>query len=217
LDAFLNGEIRNRCLFIHHENWNCPPEHPNLIDSPQLIGVYGVTIYKGLDVFLWEAKRQGICEQCSLLILRRTGNIEQLDCSYRYPLRGVELHQRSGGFTRQEMEEYHTRMKWILLPYSKDMYKVSMSGIFMDAIRLRIPIIALNIPIVSYYNSKGEIGIVADTMEELVERVAKEIVAPDTDGTRQRAYNGYCDNLKRLQELSWNESLKTIREEIGYE
>jgi hypothetical protein len=87
----------------------------------------------------------------------------------------------------------------------------------MDAIRQQIPIIALNIPIVSYYSSRGEIGIVAETMEELVERVAHEIVAPDMDGSGKQAYQRYCDNMKRIQELDWNESLKTMREEIYYE
>lgn len=69
-------------------------------------------------------------------------------------------------FKRENMEKLMLETDYLLLPYGKEEYALSASGVLWDAIVHRIPCFMLDSPYLKYYN-QYKIGYQEDTVEKL--------------------------------------------------
>lgn len=90
------------------------------------------------------------------------------------------------------------------MPYDQSMYQVSMSGILADAIRYERPIIALNSPIIEWYNKHGSIGIVAENIDELIQRLETEF--------RNTKYIYFIYNIRILKRNMMKENQRLMKD-----
>lgn len=183
LTDILDDKTLKTFHFLHHPVKGSIPKSINA--NKTTIGVYGQCVNANFGRILKQSKEENLLKRFMVL---RSCDSNHMDYSFKLP-KELRIYQKPGGFDKSELLNAISRMGWILLPYSKDMYKVSMSGILADAIRYSIPIIALNSPIVDYYN-EYIIGIVAETPEALVESLVSE---------GNKNYTKYKENMQKLK------------------
>ena len=194
----LSDNTRHKMYFINHPVDDCREKDKESYGN-RTIGVYGACVN---EIFREMLKKMDLNKGYDFLVLRRA-SIDRLDYKYIFP-DGIEMHQRTGMFSYEERLEYIKRMGWILMPYDQTMYRVSMSGILADAIRYERPIIALNSPIIEWYNKQGPIGIVAENIEELVNKLEP--------GFLNTKYIHFINNIKTLKDNMMKENRKLMRE-----
>ena len=174
-------------------------------DDAITIGVYGACVNANFKKMLLRLNEKQLLNKVKFLILNRS-TLDGLDYRYKYPTKGIEIHQTINGFSRDAKLQYISKMDWILLPYDKEQYRVSMSGILADAIQFQIPILALDSPIIEYYNDE-HIGIVEKDIESLCD-IIRELDAIQNG----ILYANYLDNLKRLKDRMYEENKQRVVE-----
>lgn len=197
LKDIISPEANNKLYFINHPVDGIPLKHEKKVDDCSVIGVYGACVN---DNFFTIIRKMCKNRNYVFLVLRKT-SLNGLDTTYMFP-DNVELHQKLNIFSFDEQKKYLQRMDWILLPYSQSTYHIRMSGILADAIHFERPIIALNFPIIDWYNRKRPIGIVEPTIDRLVERLEREKIGEQ--------YGYYVDNIRQLKRDMEIENRKLI-------
>ncbi len=120
-------------------------------------------------------------------------------------LKNTKIYESTGqGFTREQMKELIQGMDFALIPYDRDKYRVSCSGILADAISNRIPIMALECAPCRYYHEKYDIGYVEKTIGELGKRIIEAIKEKRTFSV-----------MDTLAEVLHQENLEKMRAEIN--
>lgn len=151
------------------------------------IGVYGACFNDTFRELLKTMyNKNGMAGQ-NFLVLRTCG-INNMDYRYLFPPKGIEMYQSLNGFTREAILYYIKKMDWILLPYPKNLYQVSVSGILVEALGFEKPVLALSNSIVKWYNQRP-IGIVRDSVEELCEVILQRNELCDKEKYKQYQRN----------------------------
>lgn len=82
----------------------------------------------------------------------------------------LPLNNGVGMLSRDEFNKCISTLDYVLFLYPVDTYAFTASGAIMDAIDMRIPILALKNDYFNYiFNKYGNIGYLADTVDELVD------------------------------------------------
>jgi len=119
----------------------------------------------------------------SKLIVKNTwksGNIRYIAVSRNQVLdseKSVEEEFKKGigiKTERQEIIRNIAKLDYILIPYAKNEYKVSTSGVLMDAVHMGIPVIMLDSPCLDYYQKRFEIGWEFHSIENLCDFVIRQ-------------------------------------------
>ena len=202
LRGFLDTRILERTIFIHH------PVNGNMAhtrhESHTNILAYGQSVNANLSRIIKAAYRKAFIPEANLLILRRSP-IDQMELTYRYPEDWCEVRQHHDGFKKKDMRECMMDADWIMIPYDREQYKVSMSGILADAIRFEIPILGLNSPILNFYNDPP-IGITAETPCEL-----GSIIADVKDINDESGYEMFKNNISSLKSRMQSENIRHMK------
>ena len=97
---------------------------------------------------------------------------------YRYKIKDPRIKIYDRRFTRSEFDNYIPQYDFVLLPYEKKSYQLKVSGAFFDALNYEIPIITINNPFTKhFFNVLGDIGIILDSNEELIQYLKKIIIS----------------------------------------
>lgn len=96
-------------------------------------------------------------------------------------------------FERKEMEVLMRKMDFMLLPYGRDDYEISASGVFWDAIANKVPCLMLDSNYFKYYMSYN-IGYQTDTIEGLRKIICEEL--PHKKEEQELFFDG-LDSLER--------------------
>lgn len=168
-------------------------EMPVQQNDKSVIGVYGACVNANFMTILKKLKNTHFEENIVFDVNRRYSALNSLDYTFRFPRKGLRMHQSVKGFSREKRLEFISHMDWILLPYDSQMYQISMSGILADAIIYEKPILALNSEIIKWYD-REPIGIMVDSIDELCEFLCSGKVSPYNE-----KYNDYLENMKQLK------------------
>lgn len=103
-------------------------------------------------------------------------------------------------FDKKSKEKIISKMNYILLPYGRNEYTVSASGVLWDAISNKIPCFMLDSKYFTYYQAY-HIGYQSTTIPELAEIIKQKI--EDNDNNRE-------DFFKRLEKLK-DENQKVMK------
>lgn len=118
----------------------------------------------------------------------------------------VENGQRVG---REEMLKYFKKLSYFLIPYRRNQYMISASGVFWDAVNEEIPIVILDCPYTRYYNEKYDIGWRFDTTEEIISFMKKGINCKDPVWLEKQS------NIKKMKKKVIEENYNKIKTLIG--
>ncbi len=179
------------------------PKNDIYSETSKYIGVYGQCVNSNFRRILKRMLSNGIGNMDRFLVLLKSGigcNLDSMDYSYKFPY-GLHIIQKPDGISYEEHKVFMKEMKWILLPYDKDMHVISASGIFADAVKYNIPIIALESPYIKHYK-KFNIGIVENNIDILINKMEL-----DQD---KGNYEIYKQNLLNLREKMTNENIETL-------
>ncbi len=183
------------------------------------IGVYGACINANFTEILrriYDCKRKETLDKFTVFQLcdKKTYDIRN---KYPAEMAGRVIRSLDGN----GIEDFINGCRWILLSYDKSMYQVSSSGILFDAVRYEVPIIALDSPIIKYYNDRYRIGIVCTSIEEIVDVIHNIDSYEDNyydyvEGLRNMFEDTITGNKARLIELlKKTVSLETITGELS--
>lgn len=118
----------------------------------------------------------------------------------------VENGQRVG---REEMLKYFKKLSYFLIPYRRNQYMISASGVFWDAVNEEIPIVILDCPYTRYYNEKYDIGWQFDTTEEIISFMKKRINCKDPVWLEKQS------NIRKMKKKVVEENYNKIKTLIG--
>lgn len=118
----------------------------------------------------------------------------------------VENGQRVG---REEMLKYFKELSYFLIPYRRNQYMISASGVFWDAVNEEIPIIILDCPYTRYYNEKYDIGWQFDTTEEIISFMKKGINCKDPVWLEKQS------NIRKMKKKVVEENFNKVKTLIG--
>ena len=202
ISEYVSKAILKKFVFMHIPVTSV--KNINFDINRNRIGVYGQCVNRNFRLMLKYMldSKAGNIER--FLVLMKTGigcNTNNMDFSFSIPA-GLPIVQKPDGISCDEQIEYIKKMKWILLPYSSDMYRVSASGIFADAIKYGVPILSLNSPYIAFYEKYG-VGIIEKSIDKLADVIEK--------GIDDEIYENYCKNIATLRMQMTNENMNTMK------
>ncbi len=110
---------------------------------------------------------------------------------------------RSGDRSRRDVENFLEMCDWILIPYDKNKYRLSSSGVMFDAIEAERPFFVLDSP--SFFKAvEAGCGIQAVSIKELGELIIEKINSKNSD------YRQYYKNIKSYKKRVEKENLERL-------
>lgn len=101
-------------------------------------------------------------------------------------------------FDRKCVEQVMSQMDYMLLPYGRQEYAISASGVLWDAVSNKVPCIMLDSRYFEYYQP-NKIGYHAKSIQELGEIISKII----TDGNRDKDKGFFFTELEQLENYNY--------------
>lgn len=182
-----------------------------------LLGIAGKS--KGLDVFArlaLRAERDRPRRAEFRLIGKLQNSAEQLDLS------GISgpLPFSKEWLPREVFDDELSRLHYVVLPYNMDYYGLSASGVLLDVLRWRKPIVAFDTPVVRELAERfGDIGYICATEDEMAAAVNHLLTGFDPQRYQSQRRNLDAAYRSRLPESAaheygsmrqacWNPTLK---------
>lgn len=202
LNQKIDNEILNKFIFLHHPLYDsseyCVPANGKLIvgiygqavnkNAYDIIDIYNTKYDNGKVLFLVMAK----CDNAILALNNVTRMFEQDYVS------------------NEELEQARTWLDCVLIPYDKNQYKVTASGILCDALSEEIPVLMLDSPLLRFYSTYG-IGVLRSDTDSLAYAIA-DLAA---DKTKWGRISRQCREAEHgLKKLIMQENIKTFGERI---
>lgn len=187
-------EIRNKMNFIHHPFIPAVIRHDsdNIKDRKVIIGVIGACANPRAKKIIVAINRMKLdCDYEFWVASRFAKQFERME-----HVRIIDL-----SFERKEMEAQIQKMDCMLLPYDKNEYQISASGVLWDAVSNHVPCFMLDSPYFCYY-VKNISGKTLESEEELIQSLAEFIVNPDVESFGN-------SNVKELRDYNIN-IMKTL-------
>lgn len=204
---YLTGKIDERVLdkfiFIHHPLYE--PEEFNMPDNEKLIiGIYGQAVNQNAYdiVKLYNDKYNN--DKVEFLVMAN-------EDSPILSLKNVTRMFEENYVTNEALEEARRKLDYILIPYDDNQYKVTASGILCDALSEEIPVLMLGSPLLRYYESIRNIGVLCNSKDGLAIMIAKlatERIAQKESATKNRQAE------HELKKIVIEENIKVYREKI---
>jgi len=182
-------KIKNKIVFLHHPF--IPAVIRNSLNDKRkdkvVIGVIGACANPKTKKIISDINKMEIDGEYEFWIASRFAkHFERMD-----HVKVIDL-----SFERSEMEEQIQKMDCILLPYDKNEYKISASGVLWDAVSNQVPCIMLNSPYFCYYEEYVR-GTTTQSREELIQSLHDFISKLDSE-----KYEG--SNIEELREYNKN-------------
>ena len=120
----------------------------------------------------------------------------------------VGLPSKDAPLDEINYQNYFLRVNFIILFYPQDSYKLTYSGVFLDAVKFETPIIAIRNDFFTYYFDKyGDLGWLCDDYNEVLRMVVK--LSDYVDPEDLKKFNGNFQKVK--SDLSVNSLSITLR------
>ncbi len=108
--------------------------------------------------------------------------------------------------TNEELEEAISNLDFILIPYDRNQYKVTASGIFFDAISRGVPAITLDSPYFHFYD-KYDVVMLAESIDAASKMISELHEHKDL-------YTRYANSERKLVKKALHENITTIKEAL---
>lgn len=105
--------------------------------------------------------------------------------------------------SRSDFEKQISTVDYILCLYPVDSYKITASGIAMDALRFLKPIIGLRNNYLKALTEKYKVGFVVDSVDEIIEIINKEL----SDKTLPTQFESELFRMRNIFKVSYNAQL----------
>ena len=172
LTALLPTNFKNKFFALDHPYIFNKVKINDRVQSKVLtVGTCGsINISKGI---LQLVKFSNLCHQRGLNInILHIGVVA--NCLEELLESGVTLPSVNSPLSREQYNKYISELDYFLYFYGSDNYKITASGAILDAIAAEKPIIALKNDYFQYiFNKFGEIGILCNSVEEMVDAIVK--------------------------------------------
>ncbi len=203
LKGVLSDRALGRFVFLHHPIDGRPLECVHT----DTVGAYGACITSNGFKKVLRSLSNKRADLSSFTVVRPAFSSNHLDYSFAFPP-NVKIVQKAGGFSSEEQIAYIKEMGWIMIPYTKDQYVLSASGIFADAIRYERPIVGSECAYLTFYDNyvDGRIGFFEKDTENMTDRII-EIM----NGKYTEEYTSYCHNIRLLKEKIKKENDDAIK------
>lgn len=106
--------------------------------------------------------------------------------------------------TREQMNSMLKEVDCLLIPYNKEKYRISASGVLFDAVNYGIPIIGLDSPILKYYNDRFDIGWIFESVESLCASINQNRISREELKLKEK-------NMSIMRDVVKSENIDTIR------
>ena len=169
---------------------------PKVKEDKIIIGLIGGAVNDNARILIEDVVKADYSEGLEFRIIRTDQDFSNL--------KNVVVINEGKSISREQIEEECQYFDYMLLAYDKTMYGMSASGVFFDAINYEIPILMLNSPFLEWYNNKYQIGIQAQTVEELAREI-KEIVL--SNNRNEELYI----NIKKTRKYILQENIELLK------
>lgn len=150
----LPNEIINKFIFMHHPYIFNKQAEGNYNDKEISVAIIGAAVNNNARY---------VIEHCSneivFNVVQRT-NVKMESPNVRVINRGKEI-------SAEDIKTCIKKSSWLMIPYDKNQYKLTASGIFWDAIANYKPIIALDSEYLKDYMKENKIGIMVTKKKDL--------------------------------------------------
>lgn len=203
LKGKINENVLNKFIFLHHplyENENSViPNNEKLV-----IGIYGQAVNQNaFDVIKTYNDKYDNDKAIFRVMAKADANILEL--------KNVVRMFDEDYVPNEALEEARKHLDYILIPYDNNQYKVTASGILCDALSEQIPILMLDSPLLRYYESIRNIGILCDNKDELAHNIA--CLAENRSMQKKNAEQNRQEE-QELRHIILEENIKAFREKI---
>jgi hypothetical protein len=165
-----------------------------------LLGIAGKS--KGLDVFARLAQRAGkdLTRNAEFRLIGKLQNgAEQLDLS---GISGPWPFSKEW-LPREVFDSELARLHYVVLPYNMDYYGLSASGVLLDVLRWRKPIVAFDTPVVRELAERfGDIGVLCADEDEMAAAVNALLTDYDPQRYQRQRQNLDAAYRSRLPEAA---------------
>lgn len=155
----LKKKILDKVIFLHHPFPTWEQEMQDVKEDGKIhIAIVGAGVRKDVHDFIKSIDRE-ITGKIVFDIMDRS-EIDFTD------LKNVGIMKKDEDITNAEIAQLIKRSHFVFLPYTQKEYRVSCSGILIDAIRQAVPILAFDSSLLVWYN-QYHIGKVCSSYDEM--------------------------------------------------
>lgn len=204
LTGKIDKNVLDRFIFLHH-----PLYEPDNLYAPEneklIIGIYGQAVNQNAYdiVKLYKDKYDN-------------GKVEFIVMAPKdAPILGLKNVTRmfeEDYVSNEALEAARRKLDYILIPYDDEQYKVTASGILCDVLSEEIPVLMLGSPLLRYYKSIKNIGILCESKDRLACIIAN-LADERTAQKESAAQNRQAEH--ELKQIILQENIKVFREKIG--
>ncbi len=200
LNGKLSKGILEKITFLHHpfstniDTSASRKEYPQHRSAKIKIGIYGQAVTQNaIDIVKSFNQKYDNGNVCFQAIACKGSDI------WNQP-NVVRLFENDY-VSNEELEAAINGFDYILIPYDRNQYIVTASGIFSDAVSQEKPVLMLDSPYLKYY-SQYNLGL----MENSIDSMAKTISTLNADDTGK-----YAAGARNLKELSFEDNVSKLR------
>lgn len=194
LQGIIKRNIVDKIIFIHHPYYDYKGFHEKICSKKINIGIYGQAVnedaYRIVECYNEKYDNGRICFK---IVAREDNPILSLKNTNRL----FESNYVSG----EELRKAIQNMDYILIPYNKNQYRVTASGIFWDAVSQEIPLLMLDSPYFNYY-AERKVGIIEESIDDMalcISQLEREKYGLFSRNEKEMKQYTFMDNVKKLQ------------------
>lgn len=205
---YLTGKIVEKVLgkfiFMHHPLYE--PEKFYMPDNEKLIiGIYGQAVNQNAyDIVKLYNDKYDNRKVMFLVMAPKDSPI--------LALRNVTRMFEEDYVSNEALEAARRELDYILIPYDENQYKVTASGILCDVLSEEIPVLMLGSPLLKYYESIRNIGILCENKDELAHIIA-DLAVERTSQKESASKNRQAEH--EIKQIVLEENVRVFREKIG--
>ncbi|MGN0428154.1 MAG: hypothetical protein ACI4F0_10160 [Agathobacter sp.] len=159
----IEADVLRRFVFLHHPLYDAQSSQ-KAVKGKITIGLYGQAVNKNAyDIIKCYNEKYDNKTVIFKIMAQKNHDILKLE--------NVERLFEQEYVSNEDLENARKEFDYVLIPYDKNQYKVTASGILCDVISEEIPVLMLNSPLLEFYNQYG-IGIMETSIDEMACRIA---------------------------------------------
>ena len=198
LRPYLSSTSMNHMRFMHHPFVPMEISIPKDQKEKTIIGIYGAAINEKAVEFIRNVNKSRLKDSIVFQVLCKKDNrILEEQNVFRF----MDGNQNPNA---EQINSFIQHCDYILIPYPKDTYRATASGLFWDAVRNMTPVLTLDSPYFKFYE-KYHIGITEESSQKLVDRLTNHLEMQDS----------YADNAVAMMNQVTRENIFAIQKMIS--
>lgn len=201
-------DIIKKFMFLHIPMPSYNAQEKTASSGKIRIGVWGNCVNDNAYKIISYVNKKAVCGDYEFVVLKKNRS------PLKERLKNTKICVPGGdGFTREQMRSYLQNFDYALIPYERNKYRVSCSGVLADAIAYGIPVFALECAPCSYYSERFHIGTVQKSVKFLGDEIVRVIeTGAGLSMSVDTAVKMHRENIDILRRNLWDESSKSIKQ-----